>query len=121
MRVSRKVVLVCCKQNYGYSVGQLWDLLQEIRVHYNEVLMQHWVQVFRDILDEDSFLPIQVIINIHTYTGIFFQLIVCFRSQRKRNTMKFLICFLIMTRNCRKPSFPRNFHSQTWCRRFINK
>jgi len=40
-------------------------LLQEIRVHYNEVLMQHWVQVFRDILDEDSFLPIQVII-IHT-------------------------------------------------------
>ncbi|XP_076174711.1 exocyst complex component Sec15 isoform X2 [Ptiloglossa arizonensis] len=47
-------------RNYGYSVGQLWDLLQEIRVHYNEVLMQHWVQVFRDILDEDSFLPIQV-------------------------------------------------------------
>ncbi|XP_003394751.1 exocyst complex component 6 isoform X2 [Bombus affinis] len=47
-------------RNYGYTVGQLWDLLQEIRVHYNEVLMQHWVQVFRDILDEDSFLPIQV-------------------------------------------------------------
>jgi len=53
------------KQNYGYSVGQLWDLLQEIRVHYNEVLMQHWVQVFRDILDEDSFLPIQVINYYH--------------------------------------------------------
>ncbi|XP_018355653.1 PREDICTED: exocyst complex component 6 isoform X2 [Trachymyrmex septentrionalis] len=47
-------------RDYGYSVEQLWDLLQEIRVHYNEVLMQHWVQVFRDILDEDSFLPIQV-------------------------------------------------------------
>ncbi|XP_016921067.1 exocyst complex component 6B isoform X2 [Apis cerana] len=47
-------------RNYGYSVEQLWDLLQEIRVHYNEVLMQHWVQVFRDILDEDSFLPIHV-------------------------------------------------------------
>ncbi|XP_011498453.1 PREDICTED: exocyst complex component 6B [Ceratosolen solmsi marchali] len=47
-------------RNYGYSVGQLFDLLQEIRVHYNEVLMQHWVQVFRDILDEDNFLPIQV-------------------------------------------------------------
>ncbi|XP_015590282.1 exocyst complex component 6 isoform X2 [Cephus cinctus] len=47
-------------RNYGFSVGQLWDLLQEIRVHYNEVLMQHWVQVFRNILDEDSFLPIQV-------------------------------------------------------------
>ncbi|XP_043272616.1 exocyst complex component 6 isoform X2 [Venturia canescens] len=47
-------------RNYGYPVGQLWELLQEIRVHYNEVLMQHWVQVFRDILDEDNFLPIQV-------------------------------------------------------------
>ncbi|XP_017797269.1 PREDICTED: exocyst complex component 6B [Habropoda laboriosa] len=50
-------------RNYGYSVEQLWDLLQEIRVHYNEVLMQHWVQVFRDILDEDSFLPIQVTVQ----------------------------------------------------------
>lgn len=47
-------------RNYGYPVGQLWDLLQEIRVHYNEVLMQHWVQLFRDILDEDNFLPVQV-------------------------------------------------------------
>ncbi|XP_046742540.1 exocyst complex component 6 isoform X2 [Diprion similis] len=47
-------------RNYGYPVSQLWELLQEIRVHYNEVLMQHWVQVFRDILDEDNFLPIQV-------------------------------------------------------------
>jgi hypothetical protein len=25
--------------------------------------MQHWVQVFRDILDEDNFLPIQVYCN----------------------------------------------------------
>lgn len=57
---SDEFFLVCFQKNYGYSVGQLWDLLQEIRVHYNEVLMQHWVQVFRDILDEDSFLPIQV-------------------------------------------------------------
>uniref|UniRef100_A0ABD2XLZ0 Exocyst complex component n=1 Tax=Trichogramma kaykai TaxID=54128 RepID=A0ABD2XLZ0_9HYME len=47
-------------RDYGYSVGQLSDLLQEIRVHYNEVLMQHWVQVFRDILDEDDFMPIEV-------------------------------------------------------------
>lgn len=33
--------------------------------------MQHWVQVFRDILDEDSFLPIQVysftLQNYHTF------------------------------------------------------
>ena len=47
-------------QNYGYSVNQLFDLLHEIRDHYNEVLMQHWVQVFREMLDEESYLPIQV-------------------------------------------------------------
>ncbi|XP_067003139.1 exocyst complex component 6B isoform X2 [Anabrus simplex] len=47
-------------RNYGYSVNQLFDLLHEIRDHYNEVLMQRWVQVFREILDEESFLPIQV-------------------------------------------------------------
>nr|CAD7423885.1 unnamed protein product [Timema monikensis] len=46
--------------NYGYSVNQLFDLLHEIREHYNEVLMQRWVQVFREILDEESYLPIQV-------------------------------------------------------------
>ncbi|KAJ9592812.1 hypothetical protein L9F63_015503 [Diploptera punctata] len=46
-------------RNYGYSVNQLFDLLHEIRDHYNEVLMQRWVQVFREILDEESFLPIQ--------------------------------------------------------------
>nr|CAD7568501.1 unnamed protein product [Timema californicum] len=47
-------------RNYGYSVNQLFDLLHEIREHYNEVLMQRWVQVFREILDEESYLPIQV-------------------------------------------------------------
>ncbi|XP_015110617.1 exocyst complex component 6B [Diachasma alloeum] len=56
-------------RNYGYPVGQLWDLLQEIRVHYNEVLMQHWVQLFRDILDEDNFLPVQVA-NQEEYNAI---------------------------------------------------
>ncbi|KAG8310456.1 Exocyst complex component 6 [Homalodisca vitripennis] len=47
-------------RNYGYSVNQLSELLAEIRVHYNEVLMKRWVQVFREILDEENFLPIQV-------------------------------------------------------------
>ncbi|XP_059475488.1 exocyst complex component 6B isoform X3 [Neocloeon triangulifer] len=47
-------------RNYGYSVVQLTELLAEIREHYNEVLMQRWVQVFREILDEESFLPIEV-------------------------------------------------------------
>lgn len=39
---------------------QLVELLQEIRDHYNEVLMQRWVHVFRDIFDEDNYHPIQV-------------------------------------------------------------
>ena len=47
-------------QTYGYSVSQLVELLQEIRDHYNEVLMQRWVHVFRDIFDEDNYHPIQV-------------------------------------------------------------
>ncbi|XP_044735709.1 exocyst complex component 6 isoform X2 [Chrysoperla carnea] len=47
-------------RNYGYNVKLIWELLLEIRDHYNEVLMQRWVQVFREILDQENFLPIQV-------------------------------------------------------------
>ncbi|XP_034233966.1 exocyst complex component 6 isoform X2 [Thrips palmi] len=47
-------------QNYGYPVNQLLELLTEIRDHYNEVLMQRWVQVFREMLDEECFLPLEV-------------------------------------------------------------
>ncbi len=38
----------------------LVELLQEIRDHYNEVLMQRWVHVFREIFDEDNYHPMQV-------------------------------------------------------------
>ncbi|KAG8232851.1 hypothetical protein J437_LFUL012655 [Ladona fulva] len=54
------MLFITTLRNYGYSVSQLFDLLHEIRDHYNEVLMQRWVQVFREILDEEDFLPIQV-------------------------------------------------------------
>ncbi|XP_065354074.1 exocyst complex component 6B isoform X3 [Cloeon dipterum] len=47
-------------RNYGYPIGQLLELLAEIREHYNEVLMQRWVQVFREILDVENFVPIEV-------------------------------------------------------------
>lgn len=47
-------------RNYGYSVNQLYDLLHEMRDHYNEVLMQRWVMIFREILDEETFSPIQI-------------------------------------------------------------
>lgn len=47
-------------RGYGYSVTPLVELLQEIRDHYNEVLMQRWVHVFREIFDEDNYHPMQV-------------------------------------------------------------
>nr|CAG4643034.1 EOG090X01NK [Ilyocryptus agilis] len=47
-------------KSYGYNVSQLVELLKELRDHYNEVLMQRWVHVFRDIFDEDNYHPIQV-------------------------------------------------------------
>ena len=33
---------------------------QELRDHYNEVLMQSWVKRFRDIFDSDNYHPVQV-------------------------------------------------------------
>lgn len=45
---------------YGLPTDPLPQLLQEMAEHYTEVLMQRWVVVFRDILDNASFLPIEV-------------------------------------------------------------
>jgi hypothetical protein len=39
----------------------MYSLLQELRDHYNEVLMQKWVTSFRDIFEADNYHPIQVI------------------------------------------------------------
>merc|ERR1719383_993597 len=47
-------------RSYGYAVDRLYQLLQELRDHYNEVLMQRWVNRFRDIFDADNYHPIQV-------------------------------------------------------------
>ncbi|XP_023341493.1 exocyst complex component 6B [Eurytemora carolleeae] len=47
-------------RSYGYTVDKLYQLLQELRDHYNEVLMQRWVSRFRDIFDSDNYHPIQV-------------------------------------------------------------
>ncbi|KAB7498208.1 Exocyst complex component 6 [Armadillidium nasatum] len=50
---------MACGKNYGYTVSALHDLLLEIKDHYNEVLMQKWVQVFRETFDEDTYHPIR--------------------------------------------------------------
>lgn len=47
-------------RNYGYTVKPLWELVRELRDHYTEVLMQRWVQVFREILSKEDFQPVKV-------------------------------------------------------------
>ncbi|CAG9093965.1 unnamed protein product [Plutella xylostella] len=44
---------------YGLPTEPLPQLLQEMAEHYTEVLMQRWVAVFRDILDNAPFTPIE--------------------------------------------------------------
>jgi len=48
-------------QGYGFSADKMYVLLQELRDHYNEVLMQKWVVKFRDIFEADNYHPIQVL------------------------------------------------------------
>ncbi|TDG42182.1 hypothetical protein AWZ03_011410 [Drosophila navojoa] len=54
---------------YGYTVQILWELLHDMRDHYNEVLLQRWVHVFREILDKEQFVPM-VVQNIEEYECI---------------------------------------------------
>ncbi|ALC45764.1 sec15 [Drosophila busckii] len=54
---------------YGYTVQILWELLHDMRDHYNEVLLQRWVHVFRDILDKEQFVPM-VVENTEEYECI---------------------------------------------------
>ncbi|XP_023169524.2 exocyst complex component 6 [Drosophila hydei] len=54
---------------YGYTVQILWELLHDMRDHYNEVLLQRWVHVFREILDKEQFVPM-VVENIEEYECI---------------------------------------------------
>jgi len=47
-------------KTYGYNVERLYELLQELRDHYNEVLMQRWVKQFLEIFEADNYHPIQI-------------------------------------------------------------
>lgn len=61
LRIKNLIMLsITTLKAYGYTVSQLWDLLLEMRDHYNEVLLQRWVNEFREILDKGDFLPLQV-------------------------------------------------------------
>ncbi|XP_032523601.2 exocyst complex component 6 [Danaus plexippus] len=54
------VLFINALKCYGLPTEPLPLLLQEMAEHYTEVLMQRWVVVFRDILDNASFAPIEV-------------------------------------------------------------
>lgn len=61
LRIKNLIMLsITTLKTYGYTVSLLWDLLLEMRDHYNEVLLQRWVNEFREILDKCDYLPLQV-------------------------------------------------------------
>ncbi|XP_019866312.1 exocyst complex component 6 [Aethina tumida] len=61
LKIKDLIMLFCTTlRNYGYTVKPLWELMRELRDHYTEVLMQRWVQVFREILSKEDFQPIAV-------------------------------------------------------------
>lgn len=65
LKIKDLIMLFCTTlRNYGYSVKPLWELVRELRDHYTEVLMQRWVQVFREILSKEHFQPIKVMCYI---------------------------------------------------------
>jgi len=70
LRIKNLVMLFASTlKTYGYNVERLYELLQELRDHYNEVLMQRWVTQFRDIFDADNYHPIQIS-SLVEYTDI---------------------------------------------------
>nr|CAG4643743.1 EOG090X01NK [Lepidurus arcticus] len=61
LKIKNLVMLLCSAlKSYGYSVNTMMELLQELRDHYHEVLMQRWVHVFREIFEEDNYHPMHV-------------------------------------------------------------
>lgn len=61
LRIKNLIMLsITTLKTYGFTVSLLWDLLLEMRDHYNEVLLQRWVNEFRDILDKSDFIPLEV-------------------------------------------------------------
>jgi hypothetical protein len=61
LRVKRTVLLFSATlQRHGLPADKMLALLQELRDHYTEVLMQGWVQRFRDIFEVDNYHPMQV-------------------------------------------------------------
>lgn len=61
LRIKDLIMVFCITlRSYGYPVKNYMELLHEIQEHYNEILMQKWVQVFRDILYRETFCHLEV-------------------------------------------------------------
>ncbi|XP_054168888.1 exocyst complex component 6-like isoform X2 [Oppia nitens] len=70
LKIKRLIMLFSYTlQSYGYNVSLLLNLFIEMRDQYNDILMKHWVNVFKTIFDSDNYHPIQVN-NLQEYVAI---------------------------------------------------
>ncbi|XP_030842030.1 exocyst complex component 6B isoform X2 [Strongylocentrotus purpuratus] len=54
------VLFVQTVNSYGFNTTTLTEFLLDLKDQYNEILMKKWVQVFRDIFDEDNYTAMAV-------------------------------------------------------------
>ncbi|KAL5020900.1 hypothetical protein ScPMuIL_000055 [Solemya velum] len=61
LEIKNLIVLFChTLKGYGLSVGNLLELLLEMRDQYSDILTRQWVTVFNEIFDDDNYTPIYV-------------------------------------------------------------
>ena len=61
LQIKHLIILFChTLRGYGFAVGQIYDLLLEIRDQYSEILMRNWIEIFNDIFEQDNYTPITV-------------------------------------------------------------
>lgn len=123
LKIKDLIMLFCTTlHNYGYFVKPIWELVQELRDHYTEVLMQRWVQIFREILSKEDFQPIIVSLIDVPSEGYFILILrVKCRCTMKKNTSKSCRLSLAMW-ICRMMwFFPTHFPSLVWSPKSTSK
>lgn len=61
LRIKRSIILLSYTiRSHGFNVDPLIKLLIDVRDRYNEILMNRWWNVFKNILDADNYHPMQV-------------------------------------------------------------
>lgn len=70
LKVKQLVVWFCnTLRGYGFEVDKLYEVLLEIREHYDELLMKAWGAAFTNIFDSDDFCPLEVLTD-ERYQGV---------------------------------------------------